>query len=262
MAQVRAVRQVVGAREAHEQLVQERRLVAGAARGVEDGLVRRCERAQVSRDQREGVVPADRAIVGGTGGKVHGLGQATALAKPVVIVLREFLHRVRREEGPVGAGEGRLLGDGLRAVLAELEGGTVAGGVRPRAAGAVEAFLLVQVEQGRDAAHGAHPRDGGGQRHAGRVQAASRFGGRAHREVRVRNLGAEEVWRGGFGAAIVLHGHAPQAGFGFGNASLSSSSSAGSRGCRHWKSFSTRITSAPAGVACSASMLTSSVFAQ
>jgi hypothetical protein len=41
VAQVAAIRQVVGAERACEQLVQKRRFVAGAARGVEDGAVGR-----------------------------------------------------------------------------------------------------------------------------------------------------------------------------------------------------------------------------
>ena len=66
VAHVRAVRQVVGAEGADEQLVGERGLVGGAAGGVEDRLVgaspARCSR---SRDQPERVVPGDRLVVRG-----------------------------------------------------------------------------------------------------------------------------------------------------------------------------------------------------
>ena len=64
VAHVRAVGQVVGAEAAHEQLVEERRLVAGAARGVERRLVRAsAARAARSAIEREGVVPVDRLVV-------------------------------------------------------------------------------------------------------------------------------------------------------------------------------------------------------
>ena len=63
VAHVRAVGEVVGAEAPHEELVEEGRLVAGAARGVEDRLVRRGERARARcADEREGVVPGDRLV--------------------------------------------------------------------------------------------------------------------------------------------------------------------------------------------------------
>ena len=46
-----------------EQLVEERRLVARPAGGVEDRLVGRVQRAQLIGDQAEGLVPADRLVV-------------------------------------------------------------------------------------------------------------------------------------------------------------------------------------------------------
>ncbi len=54
VAHVRAVRQVVGAELAGEELEEERGLVAGAARGVEDGLVGGGQGAQFLGDDLEG----------------------------------------------------------------------------------------------------------------------------------------------------------------------------------------------------------------
>ena len=64
VAHVRAVGQVVGAERADEQLVDERRLVGGLARGVEHRLVRAGQAVQLPADQREGVGPGDRLVVG------------------------------------------------------------------------------------------------------------------------------------------------------------------------------------------------------
>src|SRR3546814_5840795 len=51
VAHVRAVGEVVGAELAHEQLVEERGLVAGAPGGVEDRLVGRGQRVEVRRSE-------------------------------------------------------------------------------------------------------------------------------------------------------------------------------------------------------------------
>ncbi|MCY1458346.1 hypothetical protein D9M71_757200 [compost metagenome] len=60
VAHVRAVGEVVGAVGADEQLVEERRLVAGPAGGIELGLIGTFQLVQVLGDQGEGVVPANR----------------------------------------------------------------------------------------------------------------------------------------------------------------------------------------------------------
>ena len=63
VAHVGAVRQVVGAVRANHQLVEERSLVAGAPRGVEGGVVRCRQRAQVPGDDLVGPLPGDPFIV-------------------------------------------------------------------------------------------------------------------------------------------------------------------------------------------------------
>ena len=142
--------QVVGAERADEQLVDERRLVGGLARGVEHRLVRRGQAAQVAADQRERLVPVDRLVVGAAGAQHHRLGDPALLAEPVVGLLAELGDRVVAEELPVELPPGGLLGDRLGAVLAELGGGRCAGlGVRPGAALAVEPVDLVELAQRR-----------------------------------------------------------------------------------------------------------------
>ncbi len=155
VAHVRAVRQVVGAEGAHEQLVEEGGLVARSARRVEHGTVGIAGGLQRRRHQVEGVVPADLGVVVGAGCPVGRPGQASLLSEPVVAPVGELIDRMRSPERGVDAAGGRLLGDRLRPVLAEL-------GVRsivrlgPRAAGAVEAAVLVHLQQGLDRSADAH----------------------------------------------------------------------------------------------------------
>ncbi len=146
VAHVGAVGEVVGAVFAHEQLVQERGLVRGAARGVEDRLVGRGQGIEMPGDRRERIVPGHRHVV--VAGRVvaHRRRQPALVLQPVVAVGRQLRDAVLREQLGPGAMPGRLGGDGLGAVLAELErGGVVA--VGPGAAGAVEAVGLVGLQQ-------------------------------------------------------------------------------------------------------------------
>ncbi|MNZ52488.1 hypothetical protein D3C78_703340 [compost metagenome] len=84
VAHVRAVREVVGAVGAHEQLVQISRLVTGPARGVELGLVGAGEVLQVAGDQGESAIPVDRAVAVGTWFIDHRLGQPPLVFEPVI----------------------------------------------------------------------------------------------------------------------------------------------------------------------------------
>jgi len=153
VAHVGAVGEVVRAIGAHEQLVEEGRLIAGAAGGVEDRLVRIGQRAQVLRDQREGVVPFDGLVL--VGGRVvdHRVRQAPLVFQRKIGPLGQFAHGVLREElgrGAAGRGFGR---HGLHAVFAEFEGGGVVA-VGPGAARTVETVRLVGRQQGLGALGG------------------------------------------------------------------------------------------------------------
>ncbi len=81
--------------------------------------------------------------------------QPPLLPQPPVVVRLELGERVLGEELRPDPAQRRLLGDGLRAVLAEL-GDVALVLLRPRAAGAVEAVLLIHPEQTPDAALDAH----------------------------------------------------------------------------------------------------------
>ena len=65
VAHVRAVRQIVRAEGAGEQLVQEGGLVARPPGRVEDGAVRRGERSEPVGDDGNGTIPRDRPVVRG-----------------------------------------------------------------------------------------------------------------------------------------------------------------------------------------------------
>ncbi|MDQ0606549.1 hypothetical protein QFZ83_000720 [Variovorax sp. W1I1] len=146
VAHVRAVGKIVGAVLADEELVQERSLVASAARGVEDGLVRIGQRVEVARDQCEGVVPFDghvlvaRCVVG------HRVREAALVFEPEIALFGQLRHGVLGEEIRASTARGGLGSHGLHAVLAKLESGCVVA-VGPGAAGAVETVGLVGREQ-------------------------------------------------------------------------------------------------------------------
>ncbi len=192
VAHVGAVRQVVGAEPAGEQLVGERGLVAGPARGVERGAVRGVQGPQFLGDEREGVVPGDRGVVGGALVEEHRRGEPALLAEPVAGALGEFGDRVRGEELGADPALGGLLGDGLGAVLAEL-GGVRLARLGPGAAGAVEAVGLVDLEQGAEGAADTHLLGGHPQAVADRGQPGGRVLGRGHpggvlRRIALRGL--------------------------------------------------------------------------
>ncbi len=147
VAHVGAVGQVVGAQAADEELVQERGLVAGPARGVEDGGVRVGLGGEFLGDHREGLVPPDGFVVVGALPEHHRFGEPSLLAQPVVRAGGQVRHRVPGEELPGDPAAGGLLGDGLGPVLAELGGVPAVSGLGPGAAGAVEAVPLVDQAQ-------------------------------------------------------------------------------------------------------------------
>ena len=154
VAHVRAVRQVVRAERAREELVEERRLVARAARRVEEGLVRRGERAQLAGDEREGVLPVDGLVVLGA----RRAGPSGASRRPCSLshmspCSARSATRPAREEVGVGAARRRLAEHGLRAVLAELDRRRGRSRLGPRAAGAVEPRVLVGAREDARPAH-------------------------------------------------------------------------------------------------------------
>ena len=147
VAQVGTIGKVVGAVAAHKQLIKKCGLVAGPAGCVELGLVGAVQAAQHLANQGEGGVPANRQIA--VGGRVigHGLGQAALLFQPVITLFAQLGHAVAGKERRADATLGRLPVDRLGAVLAELDHAAV-GRLAPGATGAVEAAILVGLEQG------------------------------------------------------------------------------------------------------------------
>ncbi|RMS73711.1 hypothetical protein ALP60_102231 [Pseudomonas savastanoi] len=145
VAHVRAVREVVGAISAHEQLIQVRRFVAGAAGGVELGHVRAGQVLQVLGDQRKRVVPADRLVTVGFRVIAHRLGQAALILEPVIALLHQRADAVAGEEGRVDTTLGRFPVHRLGAVLAELDHAAFRR-ITPRTARAVETAVLVGLE--------------------------------------------------------------------------------------------------------------------
>ncbi len=155
VAHVGAVRQVVRPEAAHQQLIEESRLIRRAARGVEDRLVRIVEPAQRRRDLIQRVVPRDRAVVRAALIEDHRMRQPALLAQPPVVMRLEIGERVLGEELGLDTADRRLLRDGLRTVLAELRDVPLVL-LGPRTPWTVEAVLLIHPEKAPDAAVHAH----------------------------------------------------------------------------------------------------------
>ncbi len=145
VAHVRAVREVVGAIGAHEQLIQVCRFIAGAARGVELGHVRAWQGLQVLADQVEGRLPTDRLVAVGLGVIAHRFGQAALVLEPVIALLQQGTDAVLGEERRIHPALGGFPVDRLGAVLAELDHAAFRR-VTPGATRAVEATVLVGLE--------------------------------------------------------------------------------------------------------------------
>ncbi len=143
---VRAVGEIVAAVFAREDLEQEGSLVRGAAGGVELRHVGIGQRAQRLANPREGVIPCDRLV--GVGCRVIGerFGQSALVLQMEVAPAEQFGDGMGGKEFRRDAFAGRLPGDGLGTVLAELEGGGVLL-VGPGAARAIEAIRLVGAQQ-------------------------------------------------------------------------------------------------------------------
>lgn len=198
VAHVGAVGEVVGAEFAGEELEQERGLVAGAARGVEERLVGGAERAQLLGDDVEGALPGHRLVPVGALGEVHRLGDPALLAQPVPAAGGEVGDGVRGEEVGGDPAQRRLLGDGLGAVLAEFRGVPLVA-LGPGAAGAVEAVLLVDLEEGLRGAPHAHLLLG----HEQAVGDGGQPGGGVLGRLDLRRV-LDRVTRGRFGGHCVL----------------------------------------------------------
>ena len=131
----------------------------------------------------------------------HRLGQPPLLLQPVVALLFQFADGMGRKELARHAALGQLEGDGLGAILAELERARMSR-IGPGAAGAVEAVRLVHRQQRL----GAFQRDALlAQRSRGGLQRAPAAGGRIVRgedgwavRASIRAVG----WRGGDGRLV------------------------------------------------------------
>jgi hypothetical protein len=148
VAQVGAVRQVVGAVYAREQLQEEGGLVVEPAGDVEQGFVGGVQCPQLVGEQAQGLVPADRLVVGRARTLDHRFGEAALLVEPVVRLAVQFIDRVLAEEAGGDPARGGLVVDVLGAVLAVLVDVPLARpGLRPRTARAIEPLRLVDVQQ-------------------------------------------------------------------------------------------------------------------
>jgi hypothetical protein len=164
VAHVGAVRQVVGAQRAGEQLVHERCLVGRAPGGVEDAAVRRAG-ADVLPDQLEGICPGDRRVVRLPFPDDHGFAEPALVAQPVLGLSRQLGDGMLRPELRPHGPQGVLFGHSFGAVLAEFGCLALLVRLRPRTARAVKTAALVEPQQRLRRAGHAGLRHGAFQRH-------------------------------------------------------------------------------------------------
>ena len=155
VAHIGAVRQVVGAVSAREQLVGECGLVGGAATRVEGGLVGRVKALELGGDHLKGLGPTDRAVVVAAGGLVDGFDQTALHTQPVLALLPKVVQGMLGPETCRDGDRSGLPGDGLGAVFTEFEDLTLAR-VGPGAAHAVESVFLVHRQQSPHSSCEAH----------------------------------------------------------------------------------------------------------
>jgi len=148
VAHVGAIGEIVGAEGAGEELPEEGGFVAGAAGGVENGLVGGGEGFQFGRDELKGVGPGNRFVVRGAGAEHDGFGEAAGVAEPVVGFLGELSDGVRAEKVGADVFVGGLVGDGFETVLAKFGDAAFAVRIGPGAGLAVEAGGLVDRVDG------------------------------------------------------------------------------------------------------------------
>ncbi|MNX94058.1 hypothetical protein D3C86_1262760 [compost metagenome] len=147
VAHVGAVRKVVGAVGPDKQLIEIGGLVAGPARCIKLGLIRRFQSIEVPGDRRERFVPGGFDVA--VGGRVitHRVGQAALILQPVIALLGQRRDAVFVEEGRVDQTARGFPVNRLGAVLAELDH-AVFRRLAPGATGAIEPAVLVGLEHG------------------------------------------------------------------------------------------------------------------
>ena len=160
VAHIRAVGEVVGAECPHEELVDERRLVGCPSAGVKGRLIRCGKAVELARDDVERGLPRYRDVVVGSLRAMHRIGEPTEQAELVFGNGEHVVDRVLGEETQGNGDRGRLPGDGLCAVFAELGRAAVIR-VRPGAAHAIEPALLVHGCHELGGAQRSHLTDGG-----------------------------------------------------------------------------------------------------
>ena len=134
-------------------LVEKRRFIAGPARGVELGFVRRLQCAQVPGNQLERFCPGGFHVMVGGCVIAHRVRQAALVLKPVVGLLLQRADAVLGKEGRVHRAAGGFPVDRLGAVFAELDH-VAFRRLAPGTARAVEAAVLVGLEHGTQVLEG------------------------------------------------------------------------------------------------------------
>src|ERR1019366_639879 len=142
---VRTIWPVIGAELAHKQLIEKSRFVTGAARGIEDCLIRTAQRVQFARDHGERIFPRNRFVVVAAGTQDHGMSQSSLMAQPVVRLLRQLRETLRTEKLRGAALRCRFLCDRLDTILTVFVEGAILVRVGPGATRAIDSVKLIEA---------------------------------------------------------------------------------------------------------------------
>src|SRR5882762_6982250 len=149
---VGAIGQIVGAELPREELIKKRRFVTGATARVKRGRMRRRQRVQFARQQFERVVPIDRLVMRRAFTFYHRMNQPTLQLEPVIGLLLQIRDRMLAQEFWTDLLLRCFAGQRFDAVLAKLEQMSITVRIRPGAALAIEAVLLVDLQPTLNAA--------------------------------------------------------------------------------------------------------------
>ena len=147
VAHVRTVRQVVRPKLPDEELVKERCFVARLARRVKSGFVGRGQSVEDPPEEVERRFPFDRLVVRRSLAEDHRTGQSALLAEPIVGFSLEFRDGIQGKELLCNTLFCPFMSDSLGSIFTEFREASVVVGIRPRAALANKAVLLIDLPQ-------------------------------------------------------------------------------------------------------------------
>ncbi len=140
-----AVREVIGAQHAAEQLIKPGGFITGATRGVKLHLIRVIHRFNMLCDERKGIIPADGFVMIAFGVVAQRMCQAALIFQKIVALCIQGCHAVFGKKVGINNAARGFPGDGFCTVFAEAKGTFIV--IAPGTARAVEAACFVHAHE-------------------------------------------------------------------------------------------------------------------